>query len=84
MPLSAARRRVITAPRSKQGYPGRGSPAEEVPSLADQDACSAKTVGLNSQARTRESGAGRLMYAGACWRESRRCFSPGCREGWMP
>ena len=63
--------------------PGCGGPAEEVPSLADQDACSARTVGLNGQARTRGSGAGRLMYTGACRRESRRCFSPGYREGCM-
>ena len=66
------------------GYPGRGGPAEEVPSLADQDACSARTVALNGQARTRGSGAGRLMYAGSLPRRKPPLFPvPGYREGCM-
>jgi hypothetical protein len=35
---------------------------------------SARTLVLNGQARTRGSGAGRLLYAGACQRESCRWF----------
>ena len=41
---------------------------------------SPRTVALNGQARTRGSGAGRLMYAGACRGESRRCFQSPATE----
>ncbi len=52
LPLSAARRRVITAPGSSRAIPAAAA-RPRVPPLAGQDACSARTVALNGQARTR-------------------------------